>query len=492
MNAQGGEPYASVIVPTHERAWILDLAIESIRRQTVANIEIVICGDGVTDDVRTLAHRLANADSRIVFHDFAKGKRRGGDNRDRAVHMARSDRIFYCDDDDLLMPDHVAILGPLLDRYDAVDSATTFASLSGEMQVCIVNHARGPMREALAAGTFKRLMDTHFAHRKETYARLGAWDSNAVSPTISFFQKFAASPSVRWKTIASPTAVSFNGRLRQHLTAAQRREELERWSRQLFYRDCCARLVNEAWYDWHVFDLAQTLGGDWPKTLEGFASALFISTNSGPSGSTTDVSYTLPDTRFRALESLFALMRKEAIQEREVGPLAVRLAQPLIGWPRPNEHERVGILLRDALGPESMAKALSQFECGDTHASELRAFLECWLDMVERRPQQAFQRIKAVIDCASSYYGGEARIQAAVAMRQAGDLAASLAWARAAIEYDPSLKTGHQLAADILLADGKIAEARAVAEESRSHIPEHIADALVRRIEDASRDRSLA
>jgi tetratricopeptide (TPR) repeat protein len=128
----------------------------------------------------------------------------------------------------------------------------------------------------------------------------------------------------------------------------------------------------------------------------------------------------------------------------------------------------------------------------DTHANELRAFLECWLDMVERRPQQAFQRIKAVIDCASSYYGGEARIQAAAAMRQAGDLAASLAWARAAIEYDPSLKTGHQLAADILLADGKIAEARAVAEESRSHIPEHIADALVRRIEDASRDRSLA
>ena len=302
MNASGGEPYASVIVPTHERAWILDLAIKSIRRQTVANIEIVICGDGVTDDVRTLAHRLANADSRIVFHDFAKGKRRGGDNRDRAVRMARSDRIFYCDDDDLLMPDHVAILGPLLDRYDAVDSATTFASLSGEMQVCIVNHARGPMREALAAGTFKRLMDTHFAHRKETYARLGAWDSNAVSPTISFFQKFAASPSVRWKTIASPTAVSFNGRLRQHLTAAQRREELERWSRQLFYRDCCARLVNDAWHDWHVFDLAQTLGGDWPKTLEGFASALSISTNSGPSGSTTDVSYTLPDTRFRALE----------------------------------------------------------------------------------------------------------------------------------------------------------------------------------------------
>ena len=46
MNASGGEPYASVIVPTHERAWILDLAIESIRRQTVANIEIVICGDG--------------------------------------------------------------------------------------------------------------------------------------------------------------------------------------------------------------------------------------------------------------------------------------------------------------------------------------------------------------------------------------------------------------------------------------------------------------
>lgn len=160
-------PYASILVPTHNRATLAN-AIDAIQRQTVTDIEILIIGDGVSEVVRSLARKLAAGDPRVVFLDWPKMPGRGGRNRDKAVHLARGERIFYCDDDDLFLPHHVETLGAALDDSECADTQAASVSLCGYVQLALANHRRGLVRDALASGRARAIFDTHFAHRKAT------------------------------------------------------------------------------------------------------------------------------------------------------------------------------------------------------------------------------------------------------------------------------------------------------------------------------------
>jgi glycosyltransferase involved in cell wall biosynthesis len=201
MSERGTPAYASVIVPTHDRAATLATAIASIQRQTVRDIEIVIVGDGVTPQVRDIAAALTANDERIVFHDWPKAPNRGGSHRDRAVRMARAERIFYSDDDDLFLPDHVERLGCVLDECDCADSQAASVTLSWQLQVALPNHRRGPVRDGLASGAVRVIFDTHFAHRKAAYEKLGPlWTDVEQGIVVKFLQGFAGAPWVTWRT----------------------------------------------------------------------------------------------------------------------------------------------------------------------------------------------------------------------------------------------------------------------------------------------------
>ncbi len=482
MSSPTPDIYATVIVPTHDRAATLALAVGSIQRQSVPNIEIVIAGDGATAGVRAVAQDIADTDPRIVFHDFPKAPGRGGENRNRAVEMAKGERIFYCDDDDLLLPHHVETLGPLLDQYDAADSPAACVSCSGSVQLGLVNHARGALREVLAAGTAKAVFDTHFAHRKSTYRRLGRpWVLNGHRIALDFFQSFAADPSIRWRTVPQVTALSFNGRGRAHLTAEARRSELERWQQKIAGD---ARWLDDAFYDWHLFRLARAMGGGAPRTIEDFMAATFIGVNGLSSGAQADVSYTIPPARLADLRDLFALIRGEAVESVGLGDLAARLADPLIGWARPNAGGRVGAALKSALGAERMLAALARIGDSEAHAWEMRAFLECWLFMSERKPAEALQRMVQLIKD-GAFYRGEAHVQAALACRKLDESRSALKWAYAAIRSDPTLKSGHAVAVRILIECGRFEDARRTAADARGLLPDHISAALVQRVEAA-------
>src|SRR5262245_49821665 len=103
-------PLASIIIPTHDRAVTLPLSIQSALDQTVRDIEVVVVGDGCTDECRKVAHEFTARDGRVVFRDLPKAPLRGVANRDLAVREARGSFIFYNDDDDLLLPHHVSVL----------------------------------------------------------------------------------------------------------------------------------------------------------------------------------------------------------------------------------------------------------------------------------------------------------------------------------------------------------------------------------------------
>lgn len=126
---------ASVLIPTHNRADTLRLSVESVLRQSMPQLEVLIIGDGVMEAVRLHARALAAADSRVRFLDNEKGTHHGEIYRHDAVMEAGSDAIFYHCDDDLLMPTHVADLLELLEDHNFVQSLNGYFSASGDTQL---------------------------------------------------------------------------------------------------------------------------------------------------------------------------------------------------------------------------------------------------------------------------------------------------------------------------------------------------------------------
>ena len=66
-------PKVSVIVPIYNKEKYLVESIESLREQTLSNIELVLVNDGSTDGSLTICERYAEIDPRIQVVSQANG-----------------------------------------------------------------------------------------------------------------------------------------------------------------------------------------------------------------------------------------------------------------------------------------------------------------------------------------------------------------------------------------------------------------------------------
>lgn len=92
----------SVIVPIYNIVEYLQRCVDSIRRQTYRNLEIILVDDGSTDNSGAMAEKFALEDKRIrVFH-----KENGGVStaRNLGIEKARGDFIGFVDSDDYIEP----------------------------------------------------------------------------------------------------------------------------------------------------------------------------------------------------------------------------------------------------------------------------------------------------------------------------------------------------------------------------------------------------
>lgn len=92
----------SVIVPVYNGIDCLERCIDSIRRQNMPNMEILIINDGSTDNTGALCEKMALIDKRIrVFH-----KENGGSSsaRNLGLDNARGEYLGFVDADDYIEP----------------------------------------------------------------------------------------------------------------------------------------------------------------------------------------------------------------------------------------------------------------------------------------------------------------------------------------------------------------------------------------------------
>jgi glycosyltransferase involved in cell wall biosynthesis len=103
-------PDVTVTVIVYNDAERLTRAVDSVRRQTHANVEIVISDDHSTDETPDVARRLAAEDPRVRHLRLERNSGGCSVPRNRALETARAPYLMFLDSDDELPDDAVELL----------------------------------------------------------------------------------------------------------------------------------------------------------------------------------------------------------------------------------------------------------------------------------------------------------------------------------------------------------------------------------------------
>ncbi|MGJ8661297.1 MAG: glycosyltransferase [Bacteroidota bacterium] len=228
---------ATIILPTTgDRGSILKFSVTSILQQSEEDWELFIIGDGVNEDTRKIAQKIANSDSRIQFFDFPKDESRGELRRhDLLINKAKGEIVCYLCDRDLFLYNHVKFLYEELQKHDFVNSMGALQYENGDV-ACTKMPASDDAPAIRAKNARVSLMIeiplSLVAHRLDAYKKLPhGW---RVTPkglyTDSYmWQQFYAEDWVKTSTLYRPTVIYLKRGDFPGLSTAKRMIESERF-----------------------------------------------------------------------------------------------------------------------------------------------------------------------------------------------------------------------------------------------------------------------
>jgi len=98
-------PLVSVLIPAYNRPNFLQIALESVLKQTYKNIEIIICDDSTNYEVRDmLKPYLAGYNHIKYFNNREILGSKADDNYERCFSLASGEYINFLNDDDIFYP----------------------------------------------------------------------------------------------------------------------------------------------------------------------------------------------------------------------------------------------------------------------------------------------------------------------------------------------------------------------------------------------------
>ena len=123
MAATSDHPRLSVVIPLYNKAGQIARALDSVRTQTVRDIEVIVVDDGSTDGGADIVQ--ACGDARVRLHRQPNGGVAAA--RNQGVALSRCPLVAFLDADDAWHPDHLERLWRLrLAHPGAVGWATNY------------------------------------------------------------------------------------------------------------------------------------------------------------------------------------------------------------------------------------------------------------------------------------------------------------------------------------------------------------------------------
>lgn len=110
-------PVISVIVPVYNASRYLTACLDSVRRQSFDDFEVLLIDDGSTDGSGDICEKYCAEDPRfIVVHQANKGS---SEARNRGLELSKGQYIAFVDADDWIDDDHLLVLLESIKEKDA-------------------------------------------------------------------------------------------------------------------------------------------------------------------------------------------------------------------------------------------------------------------------------------------------------------------------------------------------------------------------------------
>ncbi len=106
----------SIVIPTRNRAHLLDYALRSALNQTYRNVEIIVCDNDSSDNTKKVVESYGNNNLIYIRTDKALSM---PDNWDFALLKATGEYITYLTDDSYLLPNTITTVMNELDKFNA-------------------------------------------------------------------------------------------------------------------------------------------------------------------------------------------------------------------------------------------------------------------------------------------------------------------------------------------------------------------------------------
>ncbi|MGH9365406.1 MAG: glycosyltransferase family 2 protein [Thermoanaerobaculia bacterium] len=169
-------PLFTVLLPTHNRADVLPLAIGSALAQTLDDFELFVVGDGCTDGTAEVVGRVR--DPRIRWFDFPKAPGFGYAHRNRVLREARGLHVAFLAHDDLWLPDHLERLCRRLEEMgaDLAYSRPLWVLRDGTVAPGIFPLGDARTRSAFLRRERNEIPASCVVHRRGCLERFGGWN----------------------------------------------------------------------------------------------------------------------------------------------------------------------------------------------------------------------------------------------------------------------------------------------------------------------------
>lgn len=198
-------PAVSVIVPTYNMSAALRCALESVRQQTFQDFEVLVIGDGCTDDSGAV---VAAFDERFHWENLPRNAGSQWAPNNRGLERARGRFVAYLGHDDLWHPRHLQSMVDTAERRQAALIAAV-AIVYGPPGSGI--RAVTGVAEGDCLGADDVMPPSSIMHLRGIAAEIGGWrdPADTVWPTDIDFVKRLHQSGARAHATGEPTVFKF-------------------------------------------------------------------------------------------------------------------------------------------------------------------------------------------------------------------------------------------------------------------------------------------
>lgn len=177
------KPLVSIVIRTCNRPNILRAALESIRKQTYTNIEVIVVEDGTNKAENMIQEEYCDLNIKYYCMGKSKGRCKTGNY---GLSQATGKYINFLDDDDKLYPNHVEVLTNILEK----ENLKAAYSIAEESQIVIKSENpyiyREKRRLIRYSQPFNRILLCYTNYipiqsimfHRDLYEKLGGFDEN--------------------------------------------------------------------------------------------------------------------------------------------------------------------------------------------------------------------------------------------------------------------------------------------------------------------------